>query len=249
MIAFKKVNNPPQGSSNWRPLNFREGRAMWRDSLALLESAGVQDLRRPSTIDWMEDLIVEGIIDESRRVGIDILGFGLRPGQTPKVIFWRHERLAVPLVYLQGERGTALIELLGLAIHQAEDVFREMNYSLRLMAQGVVVRAKGEGPLSREDGRRISDFVRSLGADREYWPRLEVAFKEMVIRIAEGGSMESWTLALRAAAVAAFESAASSVNEIGPYSKARAQARTAFRQRLARVINQGGAYDNTDNSG
>jgi len=96
MVAFKRNPKPSKGQDPWLPLAFRDDKASWRNSLALLQSVE-EDQDRPKTVNWLHDLVWEGALDRRLVFPLDIYGVS-----TDKALvrYWRHERLPLPLAYL-----------------------------------------------------------------------------------------------------------------------------------------------------
>jgi CRISPR system Cascade subunit CasA len=99
MIAFVKNQKATGEQDAWPPLRFQEGRALWRDSTALFQSAN-EERSRPETFQWLDDLSVGGHLDRGLVLPVDVMG--LRTDRA-KVLFWRHERLPLPLEYLHND--------------------------------------------------------------------------------------------------------------------------------------------------
>ena len=90
------------------PVGFREGKALWRDSQVLLQDADVasSSSRRPGAVNWLARIIsLKGMEDDSVRPKyiLEAVGIATDSGKAASVIFWRHERLPLPLKYLEDE--------------------------------------------------------------------------------------------------------------------------------------------------
>ena len=59
MVAFVKNPAPRKGEDPWKPIGFNTERAIWRDSLALMQSIAGRS-QRPKMLSWLSDLVVEG---------------------------------------------------------------------------------------------------------------------------------------------------------------------------------------------
>lgn len=95
MIAFKK------NDKGWFGLGFEEGRSLWRDSFTIF--ANLDDSKRPKILDWINDLKRNEKIEDSI-FAIDFFGFNHDKKNQAKPLFWRHERLTLPIVYLSNQR-------------------------------------------------------------------------------------------------------------------------------------------------
>ena len=169
MLAFRKNQRATRNQAPWSPMDFTEDRALWRDSLALLRTTDVNS-ERPQTIAWLADLAYEGIISRSTMIPIEILGIG---SYQAKIEFWRHERLPLPLAYLD---NNDLIGKLGDALKLAEEVSQAVSRVVWTMAVRILA-ASHEGNPERG---AVKNFVNYLGAERIYWSRLELPFKRLM---------------------------------------------------------------------
>src|SRR5581483_9803486 len=88
---------PPQDPNP--PLGFREDRALWRDSLALSESQG-EAAARPKIFGWLSLLSQKGAVKRSEPLSVDALGLA---ADRAKLLFWRHDRVVLPLAYLDDD--------------------------------------------------------------------------------------------------------------------------------------------------
>jgi len=123
MVPYRKVQKPAPGQKPYAPLRLSEGRALWRDSTALMASVDDSAYRRPRTLNWLQRLSGEGP-GVPNPVPIDV--FGLSADKS-KPLFWRHERLSIPRAYLDNDR---LVEALRQALNNAETAGRLLGWRL-----------------------------------------------------------------------------------------------------------------------
>lgn len=91
MVAFRKDK-----SQGWLPIGFSKERAIWRDIYSLFHSIeGVSS--RPETLNWLNDLVANGKLAADSVFPLDFFGMG---SNKAKPLFWRHERLPMPVKYL-----------------------------------------------------------------------------------------------------------------------------------------------------
>jgi CRISPR system Cascade subunit CasA len=250
MLAFRKVRKPGKGQDPWPPVAFEEDRALWRDSLALFHS--IEDERaRPKIMSWLHDLSVNGVIPLSTTYDLSIMGLVTSKA---KISLWRHERLPLPLVYLEDEK---LIAKLKEALDMSE-------YGGRLLGPGFVeVAIKGNNVrlpspmrvLAQEllpqdqkglvDPNAVKSFIDSLSPARPYWARLGMSFNRLVGELAKDKSAEGeygatvlpwWAGEVRLAARQAFEEATNSFDRSGRLIKAVTKARDEFDRRLNTIL-------------
>ena len=171
MMAFRRNRRAAATEDPWPAIRFSEERALWRDSLALFHSTDYQT-QSPATLRWLSDLAFEEIIPHSRIVPVDVYGFC---GRQAKPLFWRHERLPLPLAYLS---DSGLADELRAALEIADAAGTELDAAIWLIARDMI-----DGTRKRLLGaqkRRVSQFARHLGAGRTYWACLESPFKRLV---------------------------------------------------------------------
>ena len=182
-------------------MTFREDRALWRDSHALMSSTNAES-EQLKTLTWLADLAWEGIISYSQIVPVDVFGLG---STRAKIDFWRHERLSLPLAYLKDKQlADTLREVLELTETTAQNLNRAMwTMATRMLAAGPDRKPKAE------DVRNLSDH---LGAGRAYWSQLETPFKRLLVELPDdkdeeseyGGVQIKWKSTLRHALWKAF---------------------------------------------
>jgi len=261
MLIFKKIAKPKQGGAPWVPLAFTEDRALWRDSLLLLRSAGEVN-SRPMTLDWLYDLVADDIIPY--KTHYQMAAYGLSSNKA-KIDFWRHERLPLPLVYLADYN---LYDELSRGLEIAEEVGALFGYR-RLAVSGVVngkeTRILVSSPFQviatwllllnsneKPDPDTVENFVRGLAPDRLYWAKLESQFHRFmeslpedktvdkfgVTRYGDSKAKTEWTKSVCLAARESFDEATSSLDRTGRTLKAIAKGEKTFNLRLQKIKNK-----------
>jgi CRISPR system Cascade subunit CasA len=251
MVAFRARPRAQPGQDPNPPLGFQADRALWRDSLALVQSVGA-DATRPKTFDWLARLAADGIISMTRKLPLDALGLA---ADRAKLLFWRHERLTLPLPYLDERAATGgrLRTALGGALDLAESAGR-------LMGNGFVPATIGGKTMNVPSPFRVlaqeligqngpvEEFVRHLAPGRVYWAELEGPFRRLLERLPEDvteedgrpvyGSAELpiWREAVRRAAGRAFESATRGLEQTARTFRAVSLAERELRFRLRELL-------------
>lgn len=199
-----KHYNTGNSSSGPRPLQFREGRALWRDSAALFQ-LDAEGSRPPRIFDWLADLVMEGYLDAHQTRRYMALGMSKRQ---QKVNFYRAERMPLPLEYLQKQE---LVEDLARALTMAEATANKLWGATRTLARFAI-----EPEADLEEGREpapeeVNRLLDHWAIDRHYWNRLEIPFRRTMQRLPQEreAALSDWQQTLRRAAWAAFEQAAS----------------------------------------
>ena len=174
MLAFRSNKDAKGQQDPWPVVTFREDRALWRDSHALMSSTNAESVQ-PRTLTWLADLAYEGIIPYSQIVPVDVFGLG---STRAKIEFWRHERLPLPLAYLERE-DNQLADTLGVVLELTETAAQNLNRSMWIMATRMLAADPDRKPKA-EDVRSLSDH---LGAARVYWSQLEAPFKRLLVEL------------------------------------------------------------------
>jgi len=226
MVAFQKREKAQRGDDPWPPVGFGRERALWRDSLALLQkSTGKR--QRPRTVDEL------AYRDLGRQQPVTLCAFGISSDRA-KVFLWRHERLPLPTAYV---RDDELLAKLGEALKLAEVGAERLRSAVRVMAERAL------SPAGNPDKKRLRELVDSLAAERLYWARLDVPFRRLMADLPDAWSRDEehitlckWATAVRGAARNAFEAAARSLETSARGLRAAAGARGQFEAGLNKLV-------------
>jgi CRISPR system Cascade subunit CasA len=240
--AFRKIEKPAAGQEPWVPVGFREDRALWRDSLALMQSLPEKDAR-PRILEWLDELAYEGFISRETTVPIDLLGL---TADKAKVLFWRQERLSLSLQYLHDEQLQARVRD---ALELCESVAKGLNTATRKLVEFLLA-TSADQPGGRQPHKDdISGLADSLAPGRAYWPRLEVPFRALLLALPQDASPDSagvikyggqalpiWEKAVRSAVNAAFAAITHGLDGSAKNLKAVANAERVLAIELAKVM-------------
>ncbi|MCL5110887.1 MAG: type I-E CRISPR-associated protein Cse1/CasA [Chloroflexi bacterium] len=244
MVAFKKNVKAGPGADPWPAVALQPERALWRDSLSLLESVAEQR-SRPKMLDWLRYLVAEGHLAIADTLPLEV--FGCVPDQA-NVVLWRHERLPVPTSYLSNPALVALLrESLQMAAGAASALVTAQWQLACLLAKP---NAHSETDPRRLPPRaRVKGLYAGLGAPRSYWAALEAPFHQHMQRLAthylaaEDGQadktredLDAWRRAARRAARAAYDEMAATLQYSERTARATALAENALRYRLNRSL-------------
>jgi CRISPR system Cascade subunit CasA len=223
-MAYRKSKD--QG---WRALRLDEDKALWRDSTALFRAASDDD-RRPGCLEWLYQLEHHGV---PLRQCYDLAAIGLCTNKA-KVHFWRHERMPLPISYLD---DIDLLTSLEKALDEAQKVGNVLHEGVRRLAAEAIAPTLGN-----PDRDRVRHFIDSLAPERLYWSRLEVSFRMFFRSLADhaGDPERQWAEVcrwvredLRTQATHAFEQTAGRLDQSPRLLRAVSLARREFHRRLA----------------
>lgn len=183
-----------------RPLSFREGRALWRDSAVLLQ-LDAEDYRPPRAFDWLAKLVYEGCLEphQTRRY----LALGMSKSRA-KVNFYRSEHMPLPLQYLEDE---VLVERLTEALDMAEGVANQLWGATRTLAT-FVLSPQADTEAGRDPAREdLDQLMGQWAVGRYYWSQLETPFHETMETLPESreAALTDWQETLQRAAWSAFD--------------------------------------------
>ena len=236
MLAFRRQLRANPDDNPWPVVTFTEERGLWRDSFALMHSVN-DDSKQPKVLEWLADLASEDILPHSTILPVDL--FGMESSRS-KVLAWRHERLPLPLEYLDDR---SLVASLKEALELTERTAQDLRQIIGVMARELLS-IRGENP-KRPEQRRINDFVSHLGAERAYWPRLEEPFKRFMEDLARDRNeygeygdeqLPAWKTTLLATVRAAFNEATRGMERSPRTMKAQAIAERNLASRTYRRL-------------
>lgn len=234
------------------PRGFQPEKAIWRDSHALFEGRDPKT-ERPEVFRWLarlEELRRQGRIDTQEQYNFSVFGFSTEERQAANIILWRHERLPLPLRYLEDP------DLLGKwqdALAQAEQVNGVLVGAVSTLALLLLVpNADDKDKLSkaRKDNRKYFDnLLKHLAPSRQYWSQLEPhALRLLAVLVNDRSkddegdwvygktSLPAWANTVRQAARDAFMEIISSFDTSARGLKAVARAEREFERRLSSII-------------
>jgi hypothetical protein len=185
------------------PLSFREGRALWRDSVALFRLLD-EGYRPPRAFRWLAELVDEGHLSRSQTRRYLALGMSKRQA---KVHFYRSERMPLPLDYLLKEE---MVQALETALAMAESAARQVWGATRTLAT-FLLSPKADTDLARRPAREdLNSLAHQWALERRYWSQLEIPFHETVVALPEETErvLEGWRATLLRTAWSAFDQVA-----------------------------------------
>jgi CRISPR system Cascade subunit CasA len=226
------------------PVLFHLERSTWRDSGTLFTPSS-EERTRPAVFDHLVqvDLLRDrGEIRANPAYRYSALGALLIKKQ-PIIIFWRHERLPLPLAYLNDGDLRATLDN---ALAHAERVGRALDCAIDVFSKWVFVPEPKDDPKERQKeyaGKKnpITGLKKVLAPGRRYWPALDAAFSAFQVAQAEeraasgatrqipvGDAFREWVRGVRQAAEADFRAMVGGQGDTARVLRARVVAEQVF---------------------
>jgi CRISPR system Cascade subunit CasA len=233
------------------PLPVSPDKAVWRYSHALFQKSDVSS-KRPEIFNWLariENKRRNGEIQAQPNYSFAATGLATGRGRAASVLLWRHERLPLPLRYLQDEQDENLIAKLKAVLDLAEDVanllgagFVHIEFAdkrrvvpspFRVLASEILPQDQN----GKVDAEAIASFVAYLSPSSPYWARLGVHFHQLLRDLADDTESETKTLSwwaeeVRKSAWQAFRGATYGLGRSARMLKAVTKAEDNFGLRL-----------------
>ncbi len=186
-------------------LRFLATRDLWRDSVAILEAAG-RTGEAPLCVNWISTLVESGHLDKATRR--TVVAAGMASDQA-KVLFYRAERLPLPLAYLSADRQPLLVDL-RTAINRAEAVSKHLWGAAQTLARDLLVdpAATAAGAESKQPRREdLNQLSNAWQIEQRYWSRLNDRFMALVTELpsTRDSALLRWHKHLYSVAVGAFD--------------------------------------------
>ncbi|MBN9493863.1 type I-E CRISPR-associated protein Cse1/CasA [bacterium] len=220
MVAYRLLAKPAKNQDPWAPIGFKPEKALWRGSLALVQS---DDRHQPKTLTWLTGLFQQGF--EYDRLHLSVYGLS---SDRANVFLWRSDHMDLPTAYLQ---DAELVAELAMGLQAAEDVGRILKNSTGRLA------AKVLEPDGNPDRGRVDALISALAPERTYWPALDIPFRQHILTL-PGDTAANETLAdhIQHAAEAAWESACNAVATNGRGFQAVAESSPVFYRLLRQAV-------------
>lgn len=182
MMLYLKVENPTKNTPPLRPLKFLEGRALWRDSTAIIETNSDRG-DAPRALQEIHHYQ----IDQSR---IRLQSIGISSDQG-KVNFYQDELFAFPKEYLG---NNILVSQLRTCLTHAEEVRNKLWGAVNRLAEMML-----SPDANHEDGRKADkkdkqQLMDHIFAESVFWASLESHFYQLLNDLAtdDTKAMDAW---------------------------------------------------------
>ncbi|NUP98646.1 MAG: type I-E CRISPR-associated protein Cse1/CasA [Armatimonadetes bacterium] len=209
------------------PLRMEAGRALWRDSGALLGFASRDEARREGTVAEQPLVLKQlgGLPNPSpvwslRAVGLDF--------NQSRINLWRTDSLELPAALLSEATAAELVGSLAHAIQESEKVADALEDALDGLAERLLS-PNSDVPGAREkaDRKQVTALVEGWRVTALYWQALDGPYRDLLDRLARDphGAVASWREKLEDAAEQAFTAACELAGDSGRALRARIRAR------------------------
>lgn len=226
------------GEETYKVLRFSEGRALWRDSNALLDLRG-QNREIPRAIRWVGELVNEGILPTEGRVQLSAYGMCTEPGKQ-KVFFYRREGFEIAPALL---KDGMLIEKLDTALKHAKDLGDSLRFVIRELAAWIVALNANQETIQKNASKKdddVSNLMAHWNAEGLYWNNLEVPFLSFLHRLPDDpqGAEDSWNEDLERAFRGAYNQTVENLGDDLKALKAAAYTRGRLNYSLKKVLGE-----------
>lgn len=228
------------------PLNISKDKAVWRDSHVLFQTVD-QNYKRPEIFNFLSRIEFqrrEGEIKTQPAYRFIVTGLATDEGKAASILLWRHERLPLPLIYLEDEK---LLAKLKEALDVAEDVGKLLKKSIWYLSRPIFSPNDTKKP-NKEQSKEINKFIEHLAPTRPYWSQLGRSFNYLLNSLSEDrteidgeiiyglNALPRWKKEVRKAALEAFENTTRGFDRSARMLKAITRAEQNFKYNLRAII-------------
>jgi len=232
------VKNQDEGI---RPLGLSPQRALWRDSHTLFQHAAG---RRPQNFNWLSIARRRCPRTVKKNYSFCAFGFATEPGKAASVILWRHERLPLPVQYLDDE---SLLEQLRLGLNIAEKAASMLRSHAWFAAKLIIVHDEDKQP-NKVQKAEMQDILTHIDIESRYWHRIDTVFRRMLVELPEElenspetdgyRTLGAWGRHVRNSAEAAFAEAAADLGTTPRCLRAVAKAEKNLGAQLYKIVEE-----------
>lgn len=236
---FKRYEPAQSGDNKGKlfPKNFVAGRALWRDSYALMEqqrrddATGTVYTPRPGIVAWLSTAMNQ--LAPAERVTPVIVASGLVNNQA-KIDLWRMDRLPLPIELLDDKDRR-------LRVRDAVEGARNVRDAL--YRAGTTFASEGLSLGERSpDPKDVARERASLKLDERYWSRLDTPFQGFLIDLAAVSdpdtALSEWFAELRRIARTVYIEATTVASLDGRWFRAQSQGSWTLDRQLKKALIQ-----------
>lgn len=227
----------------WKPKGLVPNKSLWRDSHTIFrktdETTYQATLFKHLANVWKS--VDDGEIEGKKNYGLSVFGLATEINKAASILVWAHERLPLPLIYLDNE---SLLADLQSALNFVEEVAKILNQSINSLAFHLIPKPKTENKGSEEKGSKkdwdkAQILARNFQAMPIFWSTLELYFQELLSELPENkeAAMKKWFKAIDETAHKAFHRTADSLNSTAHEQKAIVKAQSQFLNSRSEIFN------------
>lgn len=210
------------------PLSLSAGKASWRDLHSFLAFSG--KVERNAIFSCVAALVERGVIPQSARYNLNVVGLATAPGKPDKFLLWRHDRFSVPAALLENQE---LVGLLGVALADAEFVASELRKRVYFVAKEFVP------PHGNPDPKDVGNLADVLDARPAFWARLENYFIPLLVNLPhKENALGEWRTQVEQEAKRALTESCQQLGNTAPALRAKAAVSFRFHADQATVLQQ-----------
>ncbi len=168
-LSDRQVDPMKPYDQDGRPINLDSRKAAWRDLHSLLALQPISN----RTVLALSQVARSGL----PAARLNIAGIA-RGDNAAKILFWRHERMPVPIALLG---DVNLIERLGGLLLNAELAAREQHRRAWRIAR--FYRVPADRPLNKKEKEDVDALAREIDPRSAYWARLENYFSALLMNL------------------------------------------------------------------
>lgn len=157
-------------------LSLSEGKAIWRNAHTLFDSSTWESQHEHSPLAFVAKMTnAQGF-----RPNLNVVGMATEPGKAGKFLMWRYDRLPFSPAFLTDAN---IVETLKIANDDAGLIADEMRARFATVVRIFIAGDKDGG--HKPDPDDVKALVNKFDPRRDYWPRLETHFYELLHALAE----------------------------------------------------------------
>lgn len=207
-------------NEGWKPKVLIPDKSLWRDSHTILKktdnSTKQAELFKLLANVWKS--VSDGEINGQKSYSLSVFGLATEVGKAANVLMWAHERLPLPLIYLDDNN---LVSLLETAIKFAEEISFVLKSSIKKL-----------GDLLETDAANFQ-------AMPIYWSTLELDFQHLLSNLPteKEAAMREWFAFVLKTANDAFRQTADSLSGSAKEQKAIVEAESKYYRERSKTVN------------
>jgi CRISPR system Cascade subunit CasA len=201
MHHYRIDEGAKEGQSPYRVLRFTEGKALWRDSAALMVNAR-EKAERANALVWAEQLKMRRVLPR-RKLTLAAYGMATEPGKA-KVNFYRADQFEFSDDLLDRPE---LANTLERALARADQARSQLWGAVSRLANLLLAPGGDDKDGHKADPNAVKQLIAHWNAEGYYWQALELPFYSFLDGLPQQGEQAyaAWIEAVRRAARNAFD--------------------------------------------